>query len=192
VLKVRRDVRILSVRPAGFSAKCYFYSQEVTVMKIAKRRCDFCHRWFMPHPRTYRQQRCCSKPECRKKQKVRTKKNWWLKNPGYNRDRRQKIRAWAKEHPDYWRRYRREHPEYVARDNKRRSSMHKKQKNAAKQDPIRKISVEKLKSIMEIEPNIAAKQDPIQRRQNGILDYLYWKEFAAKQDIIDSQADNGQ
>ena len=168
-------------------------------MKIAKlkvrrgvRRCEFCHNWFTPYPGTYRQQRCCSKAACRKKRKVRTKRNWWLKNPGYNRERKQKIRAWAKGYPDYWQKYRQEHPDYVKKDNKRRHTGHKKEKNAAKQDLSSKISVEKLKSIMEIKPDSAAKQDLLQRRQNGIINFLYWKESAAKQDVIDNLAGNRQ
>lgn len=156
------------------------------------RRCEFCHRWFLPHPRTYRQQRSCSKPECRKKRKAEAKKNWWQKNPGYNKGRKTKIRAWAKRYPDYWQKYRREHPDYVKKDNKRRHTSHKKEKNAAKQDAIREISVERLKSIMEIKPDSAAKQDTIQRRVKGIVDYLIWKEFAAKQDLIDNRICNRQ
>ena len=68
---------------------------------------------------------------------------------------------------DYWQNYRKEHPDYVEKDNKRRHASHKKEKNAAKQDTI-------------------------QRRQNGILDYLIWKESAAKQDAIDIQPIKGQ
>ena len=161
-------------------------------MKIAKKRCEFCHRWFTPYPGTYRQQRCCSNPECRKKQKAKTKKNWWLKNPGYNKDRRQKIRGWAKQYPDYWCEYRREHPEYVAKDNKRRNSCYKRRKIPAKQDLLSKISVEKLKSINEIKSNFPAKQDPLQRQVKSIVDYLIWKEFPAKQDVIDNPSGNGQ
>jgi hypothetical protein len=32
----------------------------------------------------------------------------------------------------------------------------------------------------------AAKQDAVHRRVDGILDYLFWKESAAKQDAVDS------
>ncbi|MBW2739854.1 MAG: hypothetical protein JRE64_13635 [Deltaproteobacteria bacterium] len=64
-------------------------------MKIAKRRCEICHTWFTPNPRTYCNQRCCSNADCQKKRKVRTKKNWWKKNPGYNKDRKITIQNWA-------------------------------------------------------------------------------------------------
>lgn len=155
-------------------------------MKIAKRRCEFCHKWYLPNPRTYLIQRCCTKPECHKKRKAGADKAWRNKNQGYDKGkgRRKKIRSWARSYPDYWQKYRQEHPEYVKKDNKRRHTSHKKEKNAAKQDTIRKISVEKLKSIKEIKPDSAAKQDAIQHRQNGILDYLFWKESAAKQVLM--------
>jgi len=161
-------------------------------MQIAKRRCEFCHKWFTPYHGTYRQQKCCPNAECRKKRKVRTKRTWWLNNPGYNRDRLQKIRVWAKEYPDYWQKYRQEHPDYVKKDNKRRHTSHKKGKNAAKQDLLSKISVERLKSTQESGSDYAAKQDLLQRRQNIIINYLLGKDFAAKQDVIDNLTGNSQ
>jgi len=153
-------------------------------MKIAKRRCEICHTWFSPNPRTYRSQRCCSNIECQKKRKARTKKNWWKKNPDYNKGRKTKIQKWAAGYPGYWQKYRQTHPNYVRKDIKRRCNRYKRDKISAKQDLIRKISVEKLKSIKKIKPYFSAKQDPIQRRQDGILEYLYWKESSAKQDRI--------
>ncbi|MBU4122498.1 MAG: hypothetical protein ABII20_03110 [Candidatus Omnitrophota bacterium] len=161
-------------------------------MKIAKRQCKICHKWFSPNPRTYQSQRCCSNTECQRKRKARTKKNWWKKNPGYNKDRKVTIRCWLQAHPDYWREYRKAHPDYVRKDSKRRCNKYRQEKLSAKQDLIREISVGKLKSIKEIRPDSSAKQDPIQRRQNGIIDYLYWKESSAKQDVIDNQVCNRQ
>ncbi|MBI5412357.1 hypothetical protein HZA43_04280 [Candidatus Peregrinibacteria bacterium] len=146
-----------------------------------KKRCKFCHKWFTPHPQAPHQ-RCCSSPACRKKRKAAADKNWWLNNPKYGQSRRPKIKAWAKEYPDYWRKYRKEHPDYVEKDRRRRRSAHQKAKNAAKQDAVRQISVEKLESIRDLTPICAAKQDAVHRRVNGILDYLFWKESAAKQD----------
>lgn len=146
-----------------------------------KKRCEICHQWFSPHPRAPHQ-RCCSNPACQKKRKVRANKNWNQKNPGYGKGRKLKIRAWAKEYPDYWRKYRKEHPDYAARDNRRRRSARQQAKNAAKQDAVRKISLEKLESIRDLEPVSAAKQDLVQRRVAAILDYLFWRDCAAKQD----------
>lgn len=151
--------------------------------KRSKKRCEFCHKWFMPHPRAPHQ-RCCSNRTCRKKRKARADKNWNLKNPGYGKGRTLKIRVWAKEYPDYWRKYRRKHPDYVARDNRRRCSSYKRRKISAKQDAVHKISVEKLESIRVLEPVSSAKQDAVHRRVDSILDYLFWKESSAKQDKI--------
>ena len=153
-------------------------------MKIAKKRCEFCKEYFLPNPRTYTNQTCCSKLRCRKKRKARTCKNWRDKNSGYDQYRKEKKSKWAKEYPDYWQKYRRNHPAYVEKDNKRRGRQYKKARISANQDSIRKISVEKLKSIKKIKPDFSANQDPIDRRINDILDYLFWKESSANQDHI--------
>jgi len=153
-------------------------------MKIAKRRCEFCHEWFSPDPRTVKFQRSCTKPDCRKKRSRASVRQWWKQNPGYNKGRSPKVRAWAKAYPNYWRKYRQEHPDYVKKERRRRRSAHKKAKNAAKQNAISQISLEKLESIRNLEPNSAAKQNTIHRRVDGILDYLFWKECVAKQNAI--------
>jgi len=150
-----------------------------------KKRCEICHQWFSPHPRAPHQ-RCCSKLACQKKRKARADKNWWSKNPDYGKSRKPKIRTWAKEYPNYWSKYRRKHPDYAKKERRRRRSAHKRAKSAAKQDAVRQIAVEKLESIMDLEPQNAAKQDAVHRRLNGIVDYLIWKESAAKQDGIAS------
>jgi hypothetical protein len=61
-------------------------------------------------------------------------------------------------------------------------SIRQRAENVAKQDAVRKISVEKLESIRDSEADSVAKQDAVHRRVNGILDYLFWKENVAKQD----------
>jgi len=153
-------------------------------MKIAKKRCKICHKWFLPHPRTYLNQYCCSNAECQKKRKARTKKNWWKKNPGYNKERKATIQNWAAKYPDYWQKYRRKHPDYVRKDIKRRCNRYKKEKISAKQDAIRKITVERLKSTQESRADFSAKQDSIQRRQDVIINYLFGKKYSAKQNIM--------
>lgn len=150
---------------------------------MKKKRCEICHKWFTPHPRAPHQS-CCSNPACQKKRKAKAKKNWWSENPDYGKSRKPKIRSWAKEYPDYWRKYRKEHPDYVARDNRRRCSSYKRGKFSAKQDAVHKISVEKLESIRDLEPVSSAKQDAVHRRVDSILNYLFWKESSAKQDSM--------
>lgn len=148
-----------------------------------KKRCEICHQWFTPHPRAPHQ-RCCSKPACQKKRKAKADKNWNLKNPGYGKGRKLKIKAWAKGYPDYWRKYRRSHSDYAKKECQRMRSVRQKAKNVAKQDAVRQISVEKLESIRGLESQNVAKQDAVHRRVNAILNYLFWKESVAKQDGI--------
>jgi hypothetical protein len=45
----------------------------------------------------------------------------------------------------------------------------------------RAIAVGKLRDILALTPDPAAKQDMILRRVDGLVDYLLWKEGAAKQ-----------
>jgi hypothetical protein len=96
-----------------------------------------------------------------------------------------KVCAWAKGYPDYWQEYRRNHPEYRDRDNQRRRVSRKRAQNAAKQDAIREISVEKLTSIPRFEPETAAKQVPMDRRVDAVVEYLLWQARAAKHDAIE-------
>ena len=91
------------------------------------------------------------------------------------------MRKWAKAYPDYWRHYRQTHPAYVERERIGRRSRRQRQKSAAKQVLMRQIAVEKLRSIEAQAPKNAAKQVLIHRRMNSIVDYLLWKECAAKQ-----------
>lgn len=153
-------------------------------MKDKKRRCKFCRRWYLPDPRTYRRQIACSIPDCRNARRRQANKRWQLQRPGYQHYRRAKVRDWAGNYPQYWRRYRANHPDYVHRDNLRRVLSRKKSRLSAKQDAIRQISVEKLKSIQEIRPPLSAKGDAIDRRVDGLINYLFWKEQSAKQDAI--------
>lgn len=148
-----------------------------------KKRCKFCHQWFTPHPRAPHQS-CCSSPACRKKRKALAAKNWWVNNPKYAQGRKPKIKAWAKEYPDYWRKYRQEHPDYARKERQRMRSVRRQAKTVAKQDTVRKISVEKLERIRDSGADFVAKQDAVQRRVDGLLDYLFWKENVAKQDSM--------
>jgi len=150
-------------------------------MKIKKKRCEFCHEWFTPYPRSVKSQRSCTKLACRKQRRNSAVRDWRRRNPDGSKGRAGKIRAWAKNYPNYWRQYRRKHPEYTSKDNKRRGSARQKVKNAAKRNGLSQISLEKLESIREIKPFCAAKRNGLSRRVEGILDYLFWKEFSAKQ-----------
>jgi len=84
---------------------------------------------------------------------------WNKKHPGHDHSRRVKTQAWAKVFPDYWQRYRATHPDYAERERKRMR---------AKRGKIRRV----------------AKQDAWDRRVDGVLDYLIWKEGVANQDAL--------
>lgn len=153
-------------------------------MKIAKKRCEFCHEWFAPYPRAVKSQRSCARLECRKQRRSAAVRDWRRRNPNGEKGRACKIREWAKAYPNYWQQYRREHPEYTARDNWRRRSTRQKVKSAAKRNGLAQISLEKLESIRNLEPVSAAKRNGLYRRVDSILDYLVWKASAAKRNAI--------
>lgn len=153
-------------------------------MKIAKKRCEFCHEWFGPDPRTAQFQRCCAGSDCRRQRSLSAVRRWWQRNPGYNKGRGPKIRTWAKAYPNYWQKYREKHPDYAKKERQRMKSARQLAKSVAKQNTIAQTSLDKLESIRDLGPAAVAKQNAIQRRVNGILDYLFWKESVAKQDAI--------
>jgi len=150
-----------------------------------KKRCVICNKWYIPEPRTKAHQQCCGRAECKKAFKVRTNKSWQKRHPDYGKTRKVKIRDWAQQYPNYWQEYRRTHPDYCARDNKRRQSSRQQAKNAAKQDAMREIAVEKLASIPRCEPKTAAKQALMDRRLDTVVECLLWLMCAAKQDKIE-------
>lgn len=47
-----------------------------------------------------------------------------------------------------------------------------------------KTAVDKLLDIRAMTADSSAKQDAIARRVEGILDYLFWREGSAKQDVM--------
>ncbi|MDI6731551.1 MAG: hypothetical protein QME05_03080, partial [Candidatus Margulisbacteria bacterium] len=105
-------------------------------MKTPKRRCHFCQRWFQPNPRNPHRQQTCSSPACQRKRRAENNRQWQRKNSGYGKGRKQKICTWAKEYPDYWRKYRREHPDYAEKERRRMRSVRRLVKSVAKQDAI--------------------------------------------------------
>jgi hypothetical protein len=157
-------------------------------MRTPKKRCAHCHKWFQPDPRTAKTQRFCPSPECRRQSRLESHRQWWQGNGSEcNSNRRQKLRTWARK-TNYYPTYRANNPDYVRRDNARRFRAHQAARDAAKQDMRREISVGMLRDIQALTDDDAAKQDMIHRRVTGILDFLFWKENAAKQDFNDLPA----
>jgi len=158
-------------------------------MPTKKKRCKFCRSWFTPDPRT-EHQICCDNPQCRKQRKAENNRSWRLRNPGYDKSRAGKKRAWARARV-YWCKYRQEHPAYAAADNKRRSKAHKARRCAANQATRRKIAVEKLDSLNNSATDYAANQAMIARRVEVIVNYLFPEGPAANRNHTDFKPASG-
>ena len=57
-----------------------------------KRPCSICRRWFLPDAHNGSRQKTCGSPECQRERHRRSCKDWHLKNPDYDRERRLKKR----------------------------------------------------------------------------------------------------
>jgi hypothetical protein len=53
------------------------------MLKVRKKPCRICRRWFQPDPRVGARQRACGKPECQTAQRRKTQANWRKRNPDY-------------------------------------------------------------------------------------------------------------
>ena len=73
---------------------------------MAKRRCRYCGRWFIPDPRVGDRQEACS-VSCQKLRKKENNRVFSANNPGYWSDphRYEYLRQWRQRHPDYQRRW---------------------------------------------------------------------------------------
>jgi len=152
-------------------------------MTLPRKRCLVCRLWFEPRPQNPGQE-TCSKSPCQKNRHRKACLVWNKKHPHNDQSRRAKTRAWARAFPYYWQRYRTAHPDYRQHDNARRRHQYRNTSTSAKQDAWNQIAVDKLSSIMAVTPDPAANQDAWDRRVDGVLAYLLWKERSANQDAI--------
>jgi hypothetical protein len=53
------------------------------MLKVRKKPCRVCRRWFQPDPRVGDRQRACGKPECQTARRRRTQADWRKRNPEY-------------------------------------------------------------------------------------------------------------
>jgi hypothetical protein len=53
------------------------------MLKVRKKPCTICRRWFQPDPRVGDRQRACGKPECQTARRQKTQANWRKRNPDY-------------------------------------------------------------------------------------------------------------
>lgn len=137
---------------------------------MAKKRCIICGSWYIPNPTTFKTQKTCSSPVCRKERKRRADQTWRQNNPGWSVGRKGKVCIWNAQYPDYWQQYRAGHPEYRARERER--MMRKRVLRVAKQDAIRQNPVGYLCDIRRFGDKSVAKQDALACRVDGMLDYL--------------------
>jgi hypothetical protein len=104
---------------------------------------------------------------CRRARQRQAYRSWWGRNHDYDGARRGSIRRWAKDYPDYWKRYRQSHPAYAERNRRRtRERLRAKRAMFAKQNA-------RLSRVME-----------------GILTFLALREGFANQNDIGSAAAN--
>ena len=150
-------------------------------MRVSQKRCLYCHRWFTPYRRKRRTQKACDRVVCRKKRHADNCRTWRVDNPGQDEGRRSKIRTWARKRR-YWKGYRQTHAGYRAREAARMRRVRRERKSVAKRDSLKKIAVDKLRELQRSGPKSVAKRDSLDRRMDGVLAFLVWKEIAAKRD----------
>lgn len=72
------------------------------------RRCAHCGHHFHINPRVGRRHRFCTKPECVRVSRARARRRWLKKNGGRKYfkggENTERVRAWRKRNPHYWRR----------------------------------------------------------------------------------------
>lgn len=143
-------------------------------MKKARRICRHCRESFEPEPRAAKVQRYCRKKKCQQARR-RRKYRRWIGQPENAAAHREALKAWAKDYPDYWRRYRATHPDYVREDNQRRAESVRKERMFRKATDWRQIAVERLDAVEAMGAGeCSAKQTDWPRRVEGILGYLRW------------------
>ena len=70
------------------------------------KRCQFCGRYFRPHPFVGIRQKACARPMCRKKRKHANQSQWVKKNPDYFCGRYPEVKEWRTRNPQYQKRWR--------------------------------------------------------------------------------------
>ncbi len=75
--------------------------------------CDYCHCRFNP---SRKNQKYCTRPDCRRRRKNEWQKKKLQKDPDYRAAQREAQKRWRLSHPDYWRKYRKQNPDYTDRN----------------------------------------------------------------------------
>jgi hypothetical protein len=152
-------------------------------MRISKKRCLHCRRWFRPYARRRPIQRFCALRPCQRERHRRNCLAFYRNDPHCDGKRRQKIRDWARRYPDYWRRYRAAHPGYRERERRRMQAKRGQAIRVAKRDVWRRIAVERLRDIQAQGTEFVAKRDVFDRRVEAVLEFLVWKETSQNETV---------
>jgi len=73
---------------------------------VAKKRCQYCGKLFVPDRRVHYRQKACSAP-CQKLRKQQNNRAFSKNNPGYWCGRYGAVKEWRQEHPEYQKQWRR-------------------------------------------------------------------------------------
>jgi hypothetical protein len=150
-------------------------------MRRPQKKCPLCHRWFYPHPRSYRQgksrQKVCSDAVCQARRRRRNWRRWSRGNPAYRESSRVKRKLWADRHPGYWKRWRKGHPAYVTsnrREQRRRDQARKVfLAKPTPLGPVHRAKLTRIRLLGHLAKTIALPETH-SRQIDGICDYLAW------------------
>jgi hypothetical protein len=84
---------------------------------MMKRKCPYCHSFFIPTPRGGgKDQKVCRKPSCKKVLKAESNARWRQNNPKCCLNDYPRVKQWLDQHPGYLKQYRANHPQYVQKN----------------------------------------------------------------------------
>ena len=158
---------------------------------MRRKLCRCCHKVYLPHPQTYRQQKTCDEPSCRAWRKSQALKGWRAKNPFYDKSRENKLKTWRAAHSGYWKEWRQLHPAYAA-GNRRRQKARDAEKRGflAKRNEWRAFWLQNLYELSEIKNlrDLAKRNEwegAVELQIEGVLGYLRGQLMLAKRNAID-------
>lgn len=144
-------------------------------MKVPKKRCKHCGRWFRPYPPQRDIQEFCSRRRCQRERHRLGCQAFRRDDPHCDNKRRQKIRNWARKE-GYWVHWRQEHRSYREREKARMRRKRQQIQCVAKRDAWKQFSLEELRRIQGQTPETVAKRDACDRRVDDLLVWLIRKE----------------
>lgn len=160
---------------------------------MAKKRCAYCLKWFLPDPRQKDKQKACGRKTCRRKRQQEAQSQFLKNNPHYFRGHLHYLqhKKWLVKNPGYLRRYRADHPDYVARDNRQRAErkrrarlLKKTRQRADMKDTIHRREIERIRGLQGSDM-----KDTIGRRLEELLSHLAacpWSDRADMKVSMDS------